>query len=107
DGVVTVAQRRKMPSLNRLFKRRLQSFSIGEYVERFDALRFLFEFCFGKTFYFAGEVTKFSHDLRIDLVVAVGIKRLGAVKRNLQPARLIQRLDPNSRCQQLITGGMG
>src|SRR6185369_2216788 len=64
------------------------------------------EFCFRQAFRLAGEVTELGHNLRIDLVVSVYIERLGAVERNLQAARLIQRLDPNSRRQQLITSGM-
>ena len=71
DSIVAIAQGGEMAPLNSLFKRRFQSFSVGEEIERFDVLRFLFEFCFGQPFRFAREVAKLSHDLRIDFIVAV------------------------------------
>ena len=106
DSIVAVAQGGEMAPLDSLFKRRLQSFSIGEEVERFDVLWLLFEFCFGQPFRFACEVAKLGHDLRIDFIVAVCIERLVAVKRNLQAARLIECFDPDARRKQLITSGM-
>ena len=106
DGVITVAQCREMASLDGLFERRLQSFSVGQEIQRLDVLRLLFEFCFGELFRLAREVAKLRHDLRIDLVVAVCVERLVTIKRNLQASRFIESLDPDARRQQLIAAGM-
>ena len=70
DRIVTIAQSREVPPFNRFLKRRFQSFSVREEIERLDVLRFLFEFRFGKPARLTRQIAKLRDDLRIDLIVA-------------------------------------
>src|SRR4030095_1699858 len=106
DAVIAVAQRCEVTTFDSLFKRRFQSFRVREEIERLDVLWFLLEFGFGKPPRLACEIAKLSHDLRVYFVAAAGVERFGAVKGALQPARLVKRLDPDARGEQLITAGM-
>ena len=106
DRIVAIFQRGKVTALDCFFKRSLQSFDRAQPVERLDVFGILFESQLGKTFRFARQIAKLVDNFRINLVIAAGIETLRAVERRLQPPRLVKRLDPNARGQQLWTGRM-